>query len=81
MSKSTSIVLGNHFENFVKNSINEGKYKNASEVVRAGLKFLEEEENRAVLLKEALIEGEESGFDEDFDSKEFLKDLKESHAA
>ncbi|MEG0852006.1 MAG: type II toxin-antitoxin system ParD family antitoxin, partial [Flavobacterium sp.] len=46
MGKNTSISLGNHFENFIENSLSEGRFKNASEVVRAGLRLLEEEENK-----------------------------------
>ena len=37
MSKNTSILLGNYFDDFIKSSIEQGRYKNASEVVRAGL--------------------------------------------
>ena len=43
MSKNTSVTLGNHFEDFVQNRISAGRYKNASEVIRAGLRLLEEE--------------------------------------
>ncbi|MDQ1166635.1 putative addiction module CopG family antidote [Flavobacterium sp. S87F.05.LMB.W.Kidney.N] len=46
MGRNTSISLGNHFENFTKNRLSEGRYKNASEVVRAELRLLEEEENK-----------------------------------
>ena len=46
MGKNTSIALGQHFEDFVKFRINEGRYKNASEVIRAGLRLLEEEEQK-----------------------------------
>ena len=80
MSKKTSIILGTHFKTFVENSIKEGRYKNASEVVRAGLRILEEEENKILLLRKALVEGEESGFVENFDSKIFLKELNDDYA-
>ena len=80
MSKKTSIILGTHFKAFVENSIKEGRYKNASEVVRAGLRILEEEENKILLLRKALVEGEESGFVENFDSKIFLKELNDDYA-
>lgn len=45
MSRNTSILLGEHFDTFIQNSISKGRYNNASEVVRAGLRLLEEEEN------------------------------------
>jgi len=79
MGKNTSIALGDHFEKFVEKSIHDGRFKSASEVVRAGLRILEEEENKVALLRKALIEGEESGFVEDFDPKEFLNELNEMH--
>ncbi len=69
MSKNTSISLGNYFDHFVQNSISEGRFKNASEVIRAGLRLLEEEESKVIALKNAIQEGIESGIAHDFDSK------------
>ena len=51
MGKNTSISLGNHFESFVEYSISKGKFNNVSEFVRAGLRLLEEEESRLLVLK------------------------------
>lgn len=76
MSKNTSITLGNHFEDFVQSRISAGRYKNASEVIRAGLRLLEEEENKVVALKQAIQEGIDSGIVEDFDPEQFLQNLK-----
>ena len=76
MGKNTSIALGEHFEDFVKFRINEGRYKNASEVIRAGLRLLEEEEQKYYALKKAIQEGIDSGIAENFDPKEHLKQLK-----
>jgi antitoxin ParD1/3/4 len=76
MSKNTSITLGNHFDDFVKSRISAGRYKNASEVIRAGLRLLEEEENKVVALKQAIQEGIDSGIVEDFDPEQFLQNLK-----
>ena len=76
MSKNTSITLGNNFENFVQSRISVGRYKNASEVIRAGLRLLEEEESKVVALKQAIQEGIESGIEEDFDPEQFLQKLK-----
>ena len=76
MGKNTSITLGNHFETFVQSRISIGRYKNASEVIRAGLRLLEEEESKVVALKQAIQEGIESGFEEDFDPEQFLQKLK-----
>lgn len=78
MSKNTSISLGSYFDKFVKNRVDEGRYKNVSEVVRAGLRLLEEEETKVAVLKSAIQEGIESGIAEDFDPKKHLEAL---HAA
>ena len=75
MGKNTSVSLGDHFENFVEQTIAEGRYSNASEVIRAGLRLLEEEESRFIALKNAVQEGLESGF-MPFDPKPHLKSLK-----
>lgn len=78
MGKNTSISLGNHYEAFVALSIVEGRYNNASEVIRAGLRMLEEEEQKFYTLKKAIQEGIDSGIAVNFNPKTFLKDLKKS---
>jgi len=69
MNKNTSISLGNYFDQFVQNRIKEGRFKNFSEVIRAGLRLLEEEESKVAALKNAIQEGIDSGIAEDFDPK------------
>lgn len=76
MGRNTSISLGNHFENFIEHTINDGRFNNASEVVRAGLRLLEDEENKIIALRKAVIEGLESGRAIDFDPKKHLASLK-----
>ena len=76
MGRNTSVSLGDYFEDFVDNRISEGRYKNAREVIRAGLRLLEEEENRVTALKNAIREGIDSGMAKDFDSKKHLETLK-----
>lgn len=76
MGRNTSVSLGNHFENFVDNRITEGRFKNASEVIRAGLRLLEEEENKILALRKAINEGIQSGIAENFDPKKHLESLK-----
>jgi len=76
MSKNTSITLGSYFDQFIQGILREGRYKNASEVVRAGLRLLEEEEQKIIALRLAIDEGVNSGIAEDFDPEEHLKMLK-----
>jgi antitoxin ParD1/3/4 len=76
MNRNTSISLGNHFDNFIQSRIAAGRFKNASEVVRAGLRLLEEEENKIIALREAIQEGIVSGIAHDFDPKSHLEKLK-----
>jgi antitoxin ParD1/3/4 len=77
MAKNTSVSLGNHFESFIEKSIHQGRFSNASEVVRAGLRLLEEEEGKLALMKKAVQEGLDSGLAENFNPKEHLASLKE----
>jgi antitoxin ParD1/3/4 len=76
MGRNTSISLGDHFENFVDTKVSSGRFKNASEVIRAGLRLLEEEENRIAVLKKAIAEGFDSGTVKKFDAKKHLEKLK-----
>ena len=76
MNKNTSISLGNYFDQFVQNSISDGRFKNVSEVIRAGLRLLEEEETKVIALKNAIKEGIESGIAHDFEPKKHLESLK-----
>ena len=73
MMRNTSVSLGEHFAEFVDRQIVEGRYGSASEVVRAGLRLLEEHELRVQALRSALIQGEQSGPSEPVDFDEFLK--------
>lgn len=78
--KTTSVALGSYFENFIATTIKTGRYNNASEVIRAGLRMLEENEKRILELSAAIREGEESGRYEDFDPVKHLKELKAAHS-
>ena len=74
--KTTSVALGPHFEDFIQASIISGRYNNASEVVRSGLRLLEDQEQRIAALRSAIEEGMNSSIVEDFDSQEFLQQMK-----
>ena len=74
--KNTSISLGNYFEQFVSSQISVGRYKNVSEVIRAGLRLLEDEESKTIALRSAIQKGIDSGIAHDFDSDKHLQELK-----
>jgi len=61
MPKNTSISLGEHFDRFIAQQITEGRYASTSEVVRAALRLLEDNEQKITTLRKLLEEGENSG--------------------
>jgi antitoxin ParD1/3/4 len=78
--KSASFSLGEHFDQFVEAKIAEGRYGSASDVVRAGLRLLEEQETQLTALREALIEGEQSGAALPFDFEAFIASKRAASA-
>ena len=72
MARNTSFTLGDHFAAFVESQVAEGRYASASDVVRAGLRLLEEQEVKLAALRAALIEGETSGPAAPFDFDGFI---------
>ncbi|MBQ9711708.1 MAG: type II toxin-antitoxin system ParD family antitoxin [Bacteroidales bacterium] len=74
--KTTTVALGTHFEDFIQASILSGRYNNASEVVRSGLRLLEAEEQKIAALRAAIDEGLNSGIVEDFDPEAYLQEMK-----
>lgn len=76
MGRNTPISPGNHFEDFVDDKVSTGRFKNTSEVIRAGLRLPEEEESRIVALKKAIGDGFESGVAKNFNAGKHLEKLK-----
>ena len=72
MPRNTSISLGDHFARFVDQQVEGGRYASASDVVRAGLRLLEEHEAKLAALRGALIAGEQSGPSTPFDFDAFI---------
>jgi antitoxin ParD1/3/4 len=72
MDETTSVSLGDHLTGFVESQVSQGRYDNASEVLRAGLRLLEEQEARLAALRTALIDGERSGPATPFDFEAFV---------
>lgn len=79
MPKNTSISLGEHFDTFVAEQLNSGRYSSTSEVVRAGLRLLEDSETRLGTLRKMLQDGENSGV-ADYDYDSFIEELNRDDA-
>jgi len=79
MAKNTSILLGDYYDNFIKQQIKSGKFSTVSEVIRASLRLFEYEQAKKSALIKELMEGEKSGFVKDFDRDTFLKNMHEKH--
>ncbi|MEA2899367.1 MAG: antitoxin ParD1/3/4 [Bradyrhizobium sp.] len=72
MAKNTSFSLGEHFSTFIEDQVAQGRYDNASDVMRAALRLLEEQEAKLSALRAALVEGENSGPSTSFDFDRFI---------
>ncbi|NES00233.1 MAG: type II toxin-antitoxin system ParD family antitoxin [Symploca sp. SIO1B1] len=74
MQKNTSVTLGTHFEQFVAQQVEQGRYGSVSETIRAGLRLLEAEELKLAALRQALTVGEASG-KADYSLNELIQEL------
>jgi antitoxin ParD1/3/4 len=72
MPKNTSISIGDELSDFVAGQVQSGRYGSASEVVRAGLRLLEEHDTRIRTLRAAQQQGENSGAPTEFDFDAFI---------
>ena len=79
MARNTSVTLGEHFDKFVEEKINEGRFQSVSEVVRAGLRKLEEDDVKLKALRQKLQAAENSPMIEHFDGEQFLADLHQKY--
>jgi len=79
MARNTSVTLGEHFDAFVAEKIDQGRFQSVSEVVRAGLRTLEEHESRLDALRAKLQAGENSPVAEDFEGEAFIKRMHKKH--
>ena len=72
MAKSTSVQLNDHWQNFIAERIEKGRFDSVSEAVRAGLRLVEREEQKFDRLCAALDAGLASGPGIPFDMDEWL---------
>lgn len=73
-AKNTSVALGEHFTAFASQQVATGRYGSTSEVIRAGLRLLESEEQKMAALREAIREGDESGPSMPFDMDAWIEE-------
>lgn len=66
MGKNTSIILGEYFDKLINNQISMGRYASASEMIREGLRLLDERNKNIESINKALIQGEKSGEPHDY---------------
>jgi antitoxin ParD1/3/4 len=79
MPRNTSVTLGNHFDQFVAEIVQQGRYQSASEVIRAGLRKLEADEAKLQALRARLQAGEDGLVAEDFDGEQLISTLHKQH--
>lgn len=80
MARNTSVLLGEHFNDFISEKITSGRYNSVSEVIRVALRLLEDEESGIQDLNKALSQGERSEKIKNFDSKKHLSGLHKKFA-
>ncbi|MCT4334694.1 type II toxin-antitoxin system ParD family antitoxin [Paracoccus sp. YLB-12] len=80
MPRNTSVSLGEHFTGFISAQVEAGRYGSASDVIRAGLRLLEEHEARVRALQAALEEGDTSGAPEPLDIAAFKDEVRIARA-
>jgi len=76
MPRNTSVTLGEHFERFIAKQIKAGRFESKSEVVRAAMRLLEAHERKLATLRQALIEGAQSGEAVPFAMADVLKEVR-----
>jgi len=78
-ANNTSVTLGTHFEKIIESCVATGRYASASEVIKAGLRLIDEREKKIKLLREAIEAGERSGYVKDFDPAKHLASIQKKY--
>ncbi|CAD6879476.1 ParD protein (antitoxin to ParE) [Methylomonas albis] len=79
MPRNTSITLGEHLDQYVREKIQQGRFLSVSEVVRAGLRRLEEDDQKLEAIRAKLQAGEDCPVVEAFDGEQFLKAMHKKY--
>ena len=79
MPRNTSVTLGEHFDKFIAEKIQQGRFQSISEAVRAGLRKLEEDEIKLQALRSKLQAGEDSALVKDFDGEHFIEAMHKKY--
>jgi len=79
MPRNTSVTLGDHFDEFVAEILQQGRFQSVSEIIRAGLRMLEADEKKLLALRAKLQAGEDSPVVEDFDGEQFIARMHKKH--
>ncbi len=64
--KNTSVIIGDHFNSFISEQISSGRFQSTSEVIRAGLRLLEEDTKQLEALRELIAVGEQQADNGEF---------------
>lgn len=78
MARTTSVTIGSQLDEFVGKLVKSGRYGSTSEVVRTALRLLEQQENQATALKQAIDAGERSG-ESDLSLRDIAAKVKQKH--
>ena len=81
MRKAMSIQIEEDFGTFIDQKVSDGAYESRDDVVEAGLRLLKEQDAELEAIRQALIEGEESGEAVDFDFDNFLNRMRDKYVA
>ena len=79
MGKNTSISIGSYFDSFINSEVESGRYSTCSEVVRAGLRLLDEKTKKMSIIDIELEKGRNSGEAIDFNFNDFIKKMELKH--
>ena len=73
---STSVTLGPYWDEFIALMLKEGRYGSTSELIRASLRLMEEQEGQRARLRVALMEGRQSGDAGPLDTDEIKREAR-----